>query len=433
MLLRLYRWLTGLAGPLLPLLLRHRVRRGREDRTRLSERLGHAGRVRPDGRLVWLHGASVGEAQAALPLIRGLLDAAPDLHVLITTGTVTSAGLIGQRLPARAIHQYVPLDQPRAWQRFLDHWRPSLAVLIESELWPNLIHEVAGRQTPLALVNARLSPRSFRRWRRFPGAARALLRRFALCLAQSEQDAARLRALGAAEVRVSGNLKLAAAPLEADPDALERLRRAIGERPVWLAASTHPGEEEQLFEVHRRLLVDWPEALLVLVPRHPHRGAQLMDLAGRMGLKVALRSAGRPPDRAAPVYVADTLGELGLFFRLVPFALIGGSLVPHGGQNPLEAARLGCVPVFGPHTHNFEEVTAALEQRNAAVRVADAEGLERIVREVLTGSPRLERLRTDARTAAASEASSLRITLDALLPLLDHAPRRHHAPARVLG
>ncbi len=379
-----WRIASSALAPLLPAWLRLRARRGKEVPERICERRGIATRPRPEGALLWVHAASVGEAASLLPVLSALHRLRPALSVLATTGTVTSAALLADRLPRlgltdRVIHQFVPLDV-RAWvRRFLDHWRPDAAAFVESELWPNTIVEAHARGIPLALINARISVRSYARWRRSPGVARALLARFRMVQAQSGRDAGRLVALGARGVEAPGNLKFAAPPLPVDEAELARLRGLIGARPVWLAASTHPGEEAQVMQVHRALALDRPELLTIVAPRHPDRGAEVAPLAAP--LSVTRRSLGEPPSGA--VWVADTLGELGLFYRLAQVAFIGGSLIAHGGQNPLEGARLGCPVVFGPHTHNFAEATAALIEAGAAARVTDAAALERVVGDLL--------------------------------------------------
>jgi 3-deoxy-D-manno-octulosonic-acid transferase len=429
MLLSLYRAAMSVGGPLVEAHLRRRARRGKEDQARLGERLGVAGGARPQGPLVWLHGASVGESLAMLPLIEALLEARPGLQGLVTTGTVTSARLLADRLPARARHQFVPVDRPQTWRRFLTHWRPDLALVVESELWPNLILETEAAGVPMALINARMSPRSFRRWRRVPALAARLLRPFEICLAQSGGDALRFAELGARNVEAAGNLKHAAPPLPADPKALAELGAAIGDRPVWLAASTHAGEEEQVLEAHIRMAPALAGLLTVIAPRHPERGDRLAALIEGRGLALAQRSKAAPVGRDRAVYLADTLGELGLFYRIAQAALIGGSLVPHGGQNPLEAARLGCPPVFGPYTANFHEITAALEARGAALRIADVAGLATVVSQLLRDPHARAALAARARAAAESEREVLPAMLRALAPLLERALGREHAAA----
>ena len=419
MLLGLYRVATDLGSPLLARHLNRRARRGKEDPNRLDERTGRTRIARPNGPLLWVHAASVGESLAALPLIKALLAERPKLHVLMTTGTVTSAGLMAERLPDRAIHQFVPLDQTGAWRRFLDHWQPDLGCLVESEIWPNLILEAERANLPLALINGRMSPRSANRWRWGRSAASRLLGSLALCLARSSSDAERFKALGAVDVRTLGDLKNATPELPEDPAPRAELDAAIGDRPVWLAASTHPGEETDVAAVHRTLCQRHPDLLTIIVPRHPERGEQLaVDLSGH-GNKVARRSANDKPDAATGIYIADTLGELGLFYRIASLAFIGGSLVPHGGQNPLEAARLGCPTLFGPHTGNFDEMTERLLNAGASRRVRDADELADAV-DSLLGDPRACRdMATAARDVGATEGAVLVRVQQALTDLLN--------------
>ncbi len=418
--LALYRLATRLGGPLFGVALQHRARSAKEDPARLPERLGHPSLPRPDGPLVWLHGASVGEALAVLPLIEALLGGRPALEALVTTGTVTSARLMAERLPARARHQFAPVDRPDAWRRFLDHWRPDLLLLVESELWPNLILESRRQGVAMALINARMSARSAGRWRCLPGAAADLLRGFELCLAQSTADRDRLQALGAASVRATGNLKGDAPPLPARAAALAELGDALGTRPVWLAASTHPSEDALLLDAHRRLAARRPGLLTILAPRHPERGAALAGWLQSQGVAVARRGLGELPATGCAVYLADTLGELGLLYRLAPVAFIGKSLTaPGGGQNPLEAARLGCPVLFGPHVANFAEPAARLVEAGGARQVGDARELAAAVAELLGQPAARAAMARRARAAAAAQSEALGATLAALAPLLE--------------
>ena len=413
----LYRALTALGGPAITGLLAWRRAHGKEERERLSERFGIPSRPRPPGPLLWLHASSVGEAQSSLPLIDRLMASRPGLEILVTTGTVTSARLMAERLPGKAIHQYQPVDRLPWVRRFLDHWRPDVALWIESELWPNLVLETARRRIPMALVNARMSDRSWAGWRRLPGIIRPLLAAFRRVLAQSEADAARFRSLGAADLVVTGSLKYAAAALPADPAELSQLGRAIGDRPRWLAASTHPGEEAIAADVHRRLKQRHPGLLTLLAPRHPRRGAAIAAALEKAGLTVARRSRGDAP--TTEVYLADTMGELGLLFRLAPIVFMGGSLVPHGGQNLLEPARAGCAILHGPHVHNFRAIAADLAAAGASQEVRDAGELAAAVDTLLADAALAQRRCAAARRAGEDGRGVLDAAIAALAPLLD--------------
>ncbi len=370
-----YRGLSSLAAPVLRLLLERRMADGKEDPGRVGERTGVASVARPGGSLLWIHGASVGELTAALPLVRALTDRRVADTVLVTTGTVTSARLAGERLPPLAIHQFIPLDHPRWVRRFYDHWRPDFALWLESEFWPNLLSEARSREIGMVLLNARISERSLRRWRLLPSFSRSTLAAFDLCFAPDNEQADRLRLLGARNVRVIGNLKDAAAALPFDERERRSLGAAVAGRPVWLAASTHPGEEEAAARVHEELGGEFPGLLTIVAPRHPERGAVIARQLGARGLACARRSQAAAVSAETDVYVADTLGELGLMYRLAPVAFVGGSLVPHGGHNLAEAARLDCAVVCGPHLHNFAGIARRLADASALTTVSDAESL----------------------------------------------------------
>jgi 3-deoxy-D-manno-octulosonic-acid transferase len=371
--LRFYRLASTVGSPLAPRFLARRRKRGKEHPDRMPERLGQASIERPSGPLIWVHGASVGEMLAAVSLIERLRT--QNFAVLVTSGTVTSAALAEQRLPSGVLHQFVPLDAPRFVQRFLDHWRPGLALFVESDLWPNLICSCAARKIPMLVINGRLSDRSFRRWRRLPGTIAALLNRFDLCLAQSAGDTERFVKLGAPRVRTTGNLKLDLPAPPADEAALQRLKEIIGNRPVVIAASTHTGEEAAVIGAHRHLRKKFPTLLTVIVPRHPARGESIAELAKTAGLAVALRSRRAQPMPDIGIYIADTVGELGLIYRLATAVFMGGSLVRHGGQNPIEPVRLGAAVIHGPHVWNFAEIYAALDAAHGAETVTDEEAL----------------------------------------------------------
>jgi 3-deoxy-D-manno-octulosonic-acid transferase len=413
-----YRRLTELARPLAPLLLKARERRGKEDSRRSRERLGEPTLPRPEGCLAWVHAASVGETNAILPLIPALRAERPGIRFLLTTGTVTSAEVAARRLAPGDCHQYLPLDVPRFVQNFLDHWRPDLAVLTESEIWPNLILATADRGIPLALANARMSKRSFQRWRRSRGASRPIFNRFAVVLAQNELLARRFAELGARTVITAGNLKIDAPPPAVEPREAERLKSALGRRPHILAASTHEGEEEVLATAHRLFAADRRDFLTIIVPRHPERGSSIADLMRRQGLLTARRSLGALPEADTQVYIADTLGELGTFYAISPIAFIGGSLIAHGGQNPIEAVRHGAAVITGPHRGNFGDAYRALFRHRAAIEVRTARELAAAAAALLDDEIELARMRSSAQKALESLSGALERTVEALLRLL---------------
>lgn len=416
MLRGLYAVLTDLATPVLDLWLARRLARGKEIAGRVGERKGRATQPRPAGKLIWFHGASVGECLSLLPLIGEV--AGRGCGILVTSGTVTSAALLANRLPAGAIHQFIPLDR-RAWvRRFLDHWRPDGVVWAESELWPNLLAATAARGIPAALVNGRLSDKAYAGWRKRPAFARETLAAFTLVLAQSETDRARFMDLGARDVRVSGNIKLAALPLPVDQAALEALRAAIGRRPCWLTASIHPGEDYVATAVHHDLAPHHPDLLTIVVPRHPERGPEMAATMAKSGLTAARRGADEALTPAVQVYIADTLGELGLFFRAAPLVFLGKSLAVGGGQNPAEPAALGCALVLGPDMSNFREITAELLASEAALQVGDGSALAEAIDALLQDAARRETLAANARAMMGRHQDAVRETLRHIAPLL---------------
>lgn len=410
-----------MAGPLVRRLLDRRVKAGKEDPSRRHEREGHPHRSRPAGPLVWLHAASVGESLAILPLIDRLLRQDPRLHALVTTGTVTSATLLARRLPARAFHQYIPVDLPAGVERFVGHWRPDLVLWVESEFWPNLLRAVRRRGIPAALINARLSNRSFQRWRRIPGAARQLLSVFRLALAQTEEEAERLRILGLADTRSVGNLKYSAELLPADADQLASLRSDWADRPCWLLASSHPGEEAIAADTHLALRAEFPGLLTIIVPRHPERGLALAEQLTARGLRLACRSRGEGVTAETDLYLADTLGELGLFFRLAPVSAIGASFIGKGGHNPIEPALLGSAVIYGPSMHNFASIAAELEAAGGALPVSDAESLLAGLRTLLRDPSARTVMARAARDVAEGNRQAVDRVLHALQPLLQSA------------
>lgn len=394
------------AAPLARPLLARRLGRGKEEAARLPERLGEAGQPRPEGRLVWLHGASLGETASMAPLIEALLDRDDAPAVLVTAGTVSAARRLAMTLPPGARHQYVPVDTAPAVRRFLAHWRPDLAIWVESEFWPGLMWRTARAGVPMMLVNARVSAASARAWGRVPGMARRLLGLFAGIATQDRETLDRLRALGApaGRIRHAGNLKALIPPPAAPAGAVEAARAALAGRPAWLAASTHEGEEAAVLDAHRRLAESHPGLVTILAPRHPERAGEIAALAG--GLALARRSRGEGPPPGG-VWLADTLGEMGLWYRLAPVAFVGGSLVARGGHNPFEPAALGAAILHGPHTANFAPAYAALAAVGGAQAVEDGETLALAVAALMAPDgrpgPRHAAMTAAARTALAAE------------------------------
>jgi 3-deoxy-D-manno-octulosonic-acid transferase len=383
-----YRTATDLAGPLLRRHLASRAISGKEEPSRIGERFGIAGIARPGGRLGWLHGASVGEMQSLLPLIEALARREPGLHFLVTTGTVTSARLLAQRRPANVLHQYLPLDR-RAWAaRFLDHWRPDFALWVESEFWPNLLQAARARDIPLALVNGRLSARSLARWRWGGSLIRPLIAGFAVVLAQDETQARRLAALGAQSPQALGNLKFAAAALPVDEAVLTALRQRIAGRDIWLAASTHPGEESIIAATHRALAARRPGLLTVIAPRHAERGEAIAAEFRAAGFTLARRSRNEEIDATTQIYLADTLGEMGLFYRLAPVVFVAGSY-RWQGHNPIEPALLARAVASGPRVVNFQDIFDRMAKAEAVTIVTEAEL-----------APAIDRLLADPQRAA---------------------------------
>jgi 3-deoxy-D-manno-octulosonic-acid transferase len=414
--IQVYRTSIGLLEPAAAGLLAWRRRRGLEEAARIGERQGYPGRARPAGPLVWIHGASIGESLSLLPIVERI--AQRGVNVLVTSGTRTSANLLARRLPPGAFHQFIPLDVPRYMRRFLDHWRPDLALFAESEIWPNTVLEIEARGVPLVLVNGRISDRTFRRWQRLPTMIGALLGRYDLCLAQSAVDAERLAHLGAPRVAVSGNLKFDTPPPAADPRMVAQLSGMVAGRPVWLAASTHPGEDEAVIAAHQALAARWPGLLTIIAPRHPQRGADIAGLVRQAGLAGARRSAGHLPERGTDVYVADTVGEMGLLYRLSPVVFVGGSLVPHGGQNPIEPAKLGAAIVHGEHVHNQRDPYAALHAAGGAEVVADEEELAAAIHRLLADPARTRAMARAAADAVNAIGGAVERTMQSIEPFI---------------
>lgn len=405
MIFHLYSGAMRLATPVLEHILKGRLAREKEDPERIAERRGQASRPRPPGKLFWLHGASVGECQAALALIERLLARDPELNVLLTSGTLTSARLMADRLPARAVHQFVPLDQPAWIARFLDHWAPDAAIFVESDLWPNLVLGTAQRRIPLILANARMSESSFDRWRRMSAFTGRLFAEFSLILASNPDQKAGFESLTGAPILWVGNLKRAAAPLPADAEKLAELRRAVGGRPVFLAASTHPGEEEAAAEAHRIAAGERNDLLTIVAPRHPNRGGDVATALSGAGFNCVRRSDGALPGPETGIYVADTLGEMGTLYELADAVFVAGSLVPVGGHNPLEPAHFGKPVLFGQLMAKNADIASDMIAAGAAREIADATDLGRRVRDLLRNEAERSELGAKAKAFAVGQGA----------------------------
>jgi len=357
--------------------LRSRLLMGKEDPERLEERLGISLAERPTGNLIWFHAASVGESLSLMELIKRISSSQPDYNFLITTGTITSAKLILSRLPSNAVHQYIPVDTPKAVEKFLDRWRPSLAIWTESEFWPNLISFTSARDIPMILINARISEKSYRRWRFFKKSLKNLIEKFNYSLIQDEKTVKYFSKIGISSnnFELTGTLKEGSAALPYSETEQVEISKQILNRPVWLAASTHEGEEKLIAAAHRHASKASQGLLLIIVPRHPERGLEIASILAKENFKICLRSKKDKISSDTQIYIADTLGELGLWYRIAPVSFVGGSFVPIGGHNPFEPAALGSAILHGPYVENFKEIYNRLNVAGAAVKIEEASEL----------------------------------------------------------
>ncbi len=411
-----YRFTGAMAYPFVGGYIAWRTTRGKEERSRRRERYGFSAVARPPGPLVCVHAASVGESSAVIPLVRRIADF--EINVVFTTGTVTSAQLVRDRVQGRVLHQYVPLDLKPAVSRFLDHWQPDLAIIAESEIWPMTILELGARNVPQVLVNGRLSDRSFAAWKKRAYLAEALFENLAHVVAQSETDGERFRDLGARPVTVSGNLKVDTDPPGCNDEALRLLRSQIGDRRTWAAVSTHEGEETIAAEVHALLKKRHPDVLSIVVPRHPDRADDLVSALRSAGLSVARRSLGEPISATTDILLGDTIGEMGLYLRLTEIAFVGKSLAGEGGQNPIEPAMLETAVLAGRNVQNFRDAYQRLIERGGARLVNDRDMLAGAVNYLLGNEAKRREMMAAGLAAVNEMRGALPATLKALEPYI---------------
>ncbi|MBQ8251723.1 MAG: 3-deoxy-D-manno-octulosonic acid transferase [Alphaproteobacteria bacterium] len=402
-----YQCLSILFYPFILLLILFRLSKGKENKSRIHERLGFPKKARPEGKLVWMHGASVGECLSMLPLVKKLLEEDKTLHVMVTSGTVTSADLMQKRLPDRAFHQFIPIDTPLAARRFVKHWNADAILWFESDFWPNILKAIYKNKKPLILLNGRISDKSFERWQKFPHIIQSIQSLFTLSFGQTTEDARRLKILGAQDVISTGNLKFAAVNPPFDAQELEKIHQKIGSRPVWCMASTHDDEETQGAEVHLELIKKFPNLLTVFVPRHPHRADSIIQMLQKKGLKVARRSLNEEITPSTNVYLADTIGEMGLLYQIAPVVFVGGSLIKFGGQNMLEPMRLSRTVLIGPHAFNFREIVKTAKEKQALIEVSDKKELQSELEKFFTNPQTYHSMQETAHLLATSEMAVL--------------------------
>ncbi len=394
--------------PFIRLMMKKRLSKGKEDAKRVPERMGIGAFPRPEGKLIWCHGASVGESLSLLPIIDRLRSEQPAASIMVTTGTVTSAALMAERLPEGVFHQFIPVDHPSWVDRFLAHWRPNAVLWLESDLWPHMLMHIKRHNIPAVLLNARMSAPSFSKWNKYGRSLiKPILAAFDIVLAQNTSEAERYRTLGHQNAHVSSNLKYAAAPLPSDQGKLSDLKEMITGRAVWQFVSTHPGEEEQAVWVHKRLKQSHGNLLTVIVPRHPNRGDDIAELIEGEGLNAAQRSKGEAVDTQTDFYIADTLGELGLFFAAIPFVVMGGSFIPHGGHNPIEPGQFGSSILYGPHMFNFITICHDFETAGAALPLDGKEHLAQMLDGFLKDPESAQTYQTAAKALTAEKSAAL--------------------------
>jgi 3-deoxy-D-manno-octulosonic-acid transferase len=419
--LDLYTKITGKSDKLLNKLLEVRLQKGKEDTVRIHEKRGQASQPRPNGSLIWLHAASVGESQSALILIDRLSSELPNAHFLVTSGTLTSAELMNTRLPDNAIHQFYPLDHPGWTTAFLNHWKPDLIFWMESELWPNMLTQIKARNIPAVLVNARLSQKSFTMWNIFKSTAKKLLSNFSLILTQTQSDEQRFKKLGAQNIHTTDNLKYSAAPLPVIAEDFKQLKTSINSRPIWVYASTHKGEELLACKIHDALKQKISDILTIIVPRHPERHDDISKTCKLMKLNTVFRTINKQLiDTNTDIYVADTLGELGLFYQLSDIAMIGRSFSDDGGggHNPIEAAQLDCCVLTGPNIQYQSDLFEEMFAVNAAYQMEDKMHLLKTLRLLFEDTQTRKEAIERAQKFAQSKTGVINIVMEHITPFI---------------
>ncbi|MBH68468.1 MAG: 3-deoxy-D-manno-octulosonic acid transferase [Rhodospirillaceae bacterium] len=413
-----YEIIMTLALPFIELLLLRRIRQGKEDYDRLNERRGISRIPRPEGQLIWLHASSVGESITAVALIEQLLKTSSERNILVTTGTVTSARLMSDRLPDRAFHQFVPIDRPTWVKKFFHHWHPELVLIMESEFWPVQIKQAHKLGIPVVMINARLSRNSFTRWRFITAFKQPIFETINLVIATNAEQAKRFNILGAQNVVVSGNLKRSAQKLPFDISMVEKLAKQINNRPVFLAASTHDGEDLPVLEATKKLLNKFPRLLTVIVPRHPPRSNEIELLGSRFGLRMARRTKGDGINEETELYIADTIGEMAIFFHIAHCVFVAGSLVPVGGHNPVEAAHFRCAVIFGPLMAKNQEIADEMVEENAAIKINNSSELFSVLNKLLKDKEKFDIVTSNALKYAETGGQVLQTILTNLEPFI---------------
>lgn len=415
-LLTFYRALTGISGPALKIYLNKRLQRGKEDPQRLRERFGEASLPRPSGKLLWIHSASNGEILSILPMVPILLAKKPDWNILMTAGTRSARDSFDKQAanfpPGRVIHQFIPVDHPSWVHKFMNHWHPDAVIWMESELWPNLLHAIRKRNLPAVLLNARMRPNTVKRWRSLTSAVREMLSTFCTVFVMAKNFAPIYQEFGARQIEYFGNLKIDKPPLAVDTAALQELKTMIGNRPCISAIATHPTDEALFAETYQKLKAEHPTLLGLIALKHPSRGEDVRAELATMGLNVSLRSTGDAITPETAIYIADTFGEMGLWYNLAPFGLIGGSVFPFGGQNPYEGIHFGFVAIYGPYMFNFPDTTAILEENDISVLIDDKSKLYEAMKYLLDHPDVLSRKQETAKRVATESTHIIEPTAD---------------------